>query len=446
MAILRTGARKRSPRPLLDHLETMLCELVTALTPAPQAVARNRGRPPILPAMLLWAGVLVVVLRGSGSQLAIWRLLSSQGLWHFPAVPVTDDAVYKRLATEGPDGMEALFTLVTTALLDQPAPAATRTLASFATEVVVLDETHLDPVARKLPLLRHAARGSALLLPGKMAGIYDVRRQLWRHLTYIAHPRQNEKVVARDLLGHIPVGSLILADLGYFAFSWFDDLTDAGYFWISRLRNGTSFDELHCLYADAQTRDALVWLGRHRADRATHAVRLITFTQGETTYRYITNVRDPATLPIAEIPLLYHRRWDIERAIDLIKTSLGLHLLWSSKSSVILTQVWAVLLIAQVLQSLRHAIADAAEVDPFDVSLPLMIEYLPQYAAHHPDPLALFVDEGRRLRFIRPTRRVCIRAPDIPLRAITLPDPDLVLVRTPRYAHRQPSKSGGASN
>ena len=42
------------------------------------------GRPRILPAMALWAGLLVCVLRGFESQLAVWRLISERGLWFFP--------------------------------------------------------------------------------------------------------------------------------------------------------------------------------------------------------------------------------------------------------------------------------------------------------------------------------------------------------------------------
>jgi hypothetical protein len=431
-----------------DQIEGFVCQLVSELTPAPAAAGRNRGRPPILPAALLWAGVLVMVLRRVPSQRALWRLLSSRGLWHFPAVPVTDDAIYKRLASEGPAAMHALFDTITALLLAQLTPAADTTLAPFAAEVVVFDETTLDPVARKLPLLRQVPRGSDQLLPGKLAAIYDVRRQLWRYLHYIDEPHQNEKRAARQLLAEVPTGSLILADLGYYSFAWFDELTAGGYFWIQRLRNGSSYEVLHTYYADADTGtlDALIWLGKHRADRAGHAVRLVQFTEGAFQYRYITNVCDPDLLPLREIARLYHRRWDIELAFNLVKTHLGLHLLWSSKEAVLLTQVWAVLIIAQILHALRTLVAQAAQVDPFEVSLPLLIEYLPQYAARHADPMTAFLADAVRLGFIRPSRRTQIRAPDIPASALQPLPADLVLVRKPRYAHRKPSKSGGGAN
>ena len=84
---------------------------------------------------------------------------------------------------------------------------------------------------------------------------------------------------------------------------------------------------LHVFYRDGDTLDALVWLGKHRADRAKHAVRLVQFRHGATLHRYLTNVLSPRRLPLAEVARLYARRWDIEMAVNTVKTDLGLHLL-----------------------------------------------------------------------------------------------------------------------
>ena len=64
---------------------------------------------------------------------------------------------------------------------------------------------------------------------------------------------------------------------------------------------------------------------------------------------YITNVLDPAQLTAADMVRLYGRRWDIEMAINLVKTHLKLHLWWSAKPVVIVQQIWAVLIISQIL-------------------------------------------------------------------------------------------------
>lgn len=424
--------------PELAMVEQELETLIRALTP--EATAQGRGRPRVLPALALWAGLIVCVLRGWSSQRALWRLLTSQHLWHFPRVALSDQAIYRRLETTGGSPLAALFTRLSALLTERLAPMAATDLAPFASAVVALDETTLDPVARRLPVLR--GNPAAARLPGKLAGVFDLRLQQWRTILPIPHPHQNEKVAARDLLDGLPAGSLILADLGYFGFQWFDDLTDRGCWWVSRLRAGTSTQILHTAYQHGDTFDGLVWLGVYRADRAKHAVRLVQFRQGQTLHRYVTNVTDPALLPIPEVARLYARRWDIELAVKLVKRELGLHLLWSSKPVVIEHQVWAVLILAQIFQALRVELAHRAGVDPFEISLPLMIAYLPQYAARGLDPIVAFLADAHALGFIRPSTRTVIRAPTIAPEQLIPPPLDLLRVRTPRYANR---KSGPRS-
>ena len=395
------------------------------------------GRPRILPAMALWAGLLVCVLRGFGSQLAVWRLISERGLWFFPRFPVTDQAVYKRLHTAGTKPLEELFEQISNVLAQRFQDAASDKLAPFAKEVVCIDESTLDAVSRRLPALRAVPDGDSRLLPGKLSGAFDLRRQQWRTVRFQPNPQQNEKVMARDLVAELPTGTLLVADLGYFGFAWFDWLTDRGYHWLSRLRAKTSYEVVHVFYQRGEVFDGIVWLGAYRADRAKHAVRLVTFRQGRTMRRYITNVRDPHTFPIRSIAEAYARRWDIEMALKLVKQHLKLHLLWSSKQVVILQQIWATLIISQVLQALRLEVAYKAGVDPFDVSIGLLVQYAPQYGYEGRDPVKIFVERGRDLGFIRPSRRMSVHAPNIPDEAILPAPPTLALTRTPRYANRK---------
>ena len=166
-------------------------------------------------------------------------------------------------------------------------------------------------------------------------------------------------------------------------------------------------------------------------------MRLVQFRHQGALYRYLTNVLDPTRLPLHEIARLYARRWDFELAVKLVKRHLGLHLLWSAKPVVVQQQVWATLCIAQILHALQLEIAGRAGVDPFDVSLALLVEYLPRLAGAGHDPLALFVEQGRRAGFIRPSTRTVIRAPAIAPEQLAPLPPGLVLERPPRYAQRK---------
>jgi hypothetical protein len=412
-------------------VERFLLDLLARMPAEPPR--SGPGRPRVLPALALWAGLLVCVLRGFSSQLALWRLLCDRQLWYFPRFAVSDQAVYKRLGQSGVAALEAFFSQLSE-LLAERLPTPRRLLAPFATTVVALDETTLDRVARRLPALRDALPGDPRLLGGKVAGVFDIRQQLWRTVRLVSDATQNEKRLARELVQTLPTGSLILADLGYFGFAWFDWLTDGGYWWLSRLRAKTSYEVIHTYYQRGAVFDGVVWLGRHRADRAAHAVRLVSFPVGPTVHRFISNVLDPQQCTLREFAQLYARRWDIELAVLLVKRHLGLHLLWSAKLAVIHHQLLAVLIIAQALQALRQSIAAQARCDPSDVSMALLVEYVPRYSAEGRDPLHVFVEQGRFLRFIRPSRRTTIRAPVLPRHRLAPLPPATVLLRTPRYA------------
>lgn len=419
---------------LIRKIEQILQEVIEGF--APDVGAPTGGRPRVLPAMALWAGLLLCVLRGFHSQLAVWRALTQWDLW-FPTVRISDQAVYKRLAQGGTTALEQLFEHLSTLVRERFHRPRTTDLAPFATDVVAVDESTLDQVARWLPSLRAVPAGDDRLLPGKVAALFDVRAQQWRRLKIHDDPHQNEKKAAREMVADLPKGSLILADLGYFGFEWFDWLTDNHYWWISRLRAKTSYQVAHTYYQRGDVFDGLVWLGAHRSDRAANLARLVCFRRGATLFRYVTNVTDPTMLPLGEIARIYARRWDIELGFKLVKQQLNLHLLWSAKPAVIHQQVWAVFIIAQVLLALRMEVAVQADVDPFDVSMQLLIEAFTWFARDGRDPLAELVRRGRESGCIRPSRRTVIHAPDIPPEAM-MPLPDgFLMVRPPRYAHRR---------
>lgn len=418
----------------VEEVEAQLAELVGLLEPEDRPC--GRGRPRILPAMALWSGLLVCVARGFSSQLGLWRLLTQVGLWAYPRFAISDQAVYRRLARDGIAPLETLLHQLGAVLDARLAPLLPQLdpgLAPFATDVVALDETTLDPVARRLGSTEASAPPRRL--PGKLAGLYDLRRQRWRTVRLSPDARQNERVLARELVDGLARGTLVLADLGYFGFAWFDELSARGLWWVSRLRAGTSYTLITVLAQHGQTMDAIIWLGKYRADRAASPVRLVQFEHQGVVRRYITNVTDPLQLPAADVARLYTRRWDIELAIALLKRELGVALWWSTKDVVIHQQLYAALIVAQVLQCLRLEVAARAEVDVFDVSLPLLVRYLPLFAAQGQDPIGTFLERGRAAGFIRPARRVVITTPDPPLvHAIALRPPPPA--RAPRHAQR----------
>lgn len=413
-----------STDPRLTEIESRLQTLITPLKGAPA----TRGRPEVLPGALLWSALLVCLLRGDPHQRAIWRLVSQVGLWHFPTVAISAEGVRKRLNTAGSAPMATLFAQITAALTARW--HGDQTLAPFAKGgVFAIDATTLDKVVRLLP----TTGGPVRPLAGKLHTVFDVRRQLFRAILPTELPHQNERVAMPELVATLPPDSLLLFDRGYLSFPLFDALTDTSCWYITRLTSKTTIQTVHVLTSQPGIRDELVWLGRYRADKAGHLVRLVTIQTAAGERRYITNVRDPDLLPVAEVVRLYARRWDIELAFKLVKRDLGLHLIWSTSWELILTQVWGTALIAQITFATRQELAQRAAVDIFDISLSLLVKELPRMLAHGTgDVLDQIVARRDYGGIIRPSRRKrTVIPPDLP---VTLPPADLPTWRTPRYA------------
>ena len=406
------------------------------------AEAKGPGRPCELPASVLWSTFLLSVLQRVRGVREVWRALVCQGY------DICDQAVYARLERDGTEPLQALFVQFSRMLAAwiQPMVEAQswEGLAPFACAVLALDETTLDPLARKLPRLRHFKKGAIELVPGKLATLFDVRLQLWQRIDYLADAQQNCKVHARAMLSGLRKGTLLLFDLGYFGFEWLDDLTSSGLWYVSRLREKTSYTLVHTLYESQEVLDGLVWLGKHQA-RAGQIARLVRVQVGCATHEYLTNVLDPAVLPVGHVVRLYARRWDIELAFLLLKEHLQLHLWWNSKLTGILQQLWACLIIAQLVQAIRMEIATRAQVDPFEVSVPLVLRALPSQLGSGQDPIALCVRRGRQLGLIRPSHRLQLHIPVIVATDIVPRPADLVLQRTPCYP-ADPGRPGRTSS
>ena len=275
------------------------------------------------------------------------------------------------------------------------------------------------------------------LLPGKLSVAFDVRRQLFAQVRPTELPHQNPKAAAPALYRALPPASLLLVDLGYFSFPLFDQLSDDGYWFISKQRRRTSATVVHTLVDQPGLTDELIWLGAYRADQARHLVRRITVTITTTPYVYLTNVLDPGLLSAADVVQLYGRRWDIELAFKSLKQHLGLGVVWSAHWELILTQVWGALLIAQIASALRQQIALRAGIDLVDVSLALLLRELPQVVRRGEDDIVgiiagLPVTPGG---FLRKARRVQYVIP-VPKRIIPPPD-DLVTIRMGRSSGRK---------
>lgn len=415
----------RSPS-LTEQLIQLLCDVLRLAENDRQSLmngSRRRGRPATLALSHLALALLVGVLHGSRHLSTIWRRLSLEPIGPFSAVSLTYEAVRKRLLTQGVTALEQLFEQVSQGLVScsQSLHPSTCRLAPFASQILALDETTLDRLRRLTDDLRDVPPGDPHLLPGKLACLFDLRTQRFVRVQFRADVLAACNTALLLLLEGLAPGCLLLADLGYFSFAWFDYLSGQGFFWVSRLKEQVSYDLVEVFAYDDATGllDAIIWLGSYRANRAAHPVRLVCFSIGGTRYRYVTNVLSPTQLSMQQIAQLYARRWDIEMAFNLLKSELGLHLWWGARPELVMVQLWVALILAQLLYAVQRYVALQAQVEPSEVSMHVLLELL-DISPVGPTPLLdSLLEKGRALGLLRPCSRLHITVPSVGSTSLT---------------------------
>ena len=181
--------------------------------------------------------------------------------------------------------------------------------------------------------------------------------------------RDGETTLARQVVGTLAAEMLCLADRLFFAYPLWQQAraTGADLLWRvkkhlrlpcrQRLADGSY---LSVVYPSARDR---------RHDTAGVTVRVIEYTlpgDAEDLYRVVTSILDPAQAPAGELAALYHERWEIETALDELKTHLrGATIVLRSKTPDLVRQEFYGLLLAHfAIRGLMHEAAVKVGIDP----------------------------------------------------------------------------------
>lgn len=181
----------------------------------------------------------------------------------------------------------------------------------------------------------------------------------------------DEITLAKDVVPGLRKGMLCLADRFFPGYKlWRVAVkTGADLLWRTRQNARLEVDQrlsdgsyLSRVYASTQDR---------RKRRNAMVVRVIEYRLkdvpgAEPIYRLITTILDPAAAPAKELAALYHERWEIETALDELKTHLrGAQIVLRSKTPELVEQEFYGLLMAHfAIRGLMHEAALQADEDP----------------------------------------------------------------------------------
>jgi hypothetical protein len=182
---------------------------------------------------------------------------------------------------------------------------------------------------------------------------------------------EGETTLARQALAALRPGMLCLADRQFFGHALWQEAAATGADLLWRVKHNLRLPReavladgsyLTTIYPSEKDR-------RHRANgRRVRAVeyRLEGIVEAEPLYRLVTTILDPAQAPAEALAALYHERWEIEGALDELKTHLrGAQVVLRSKTPGLVRQeFWGLLLAHFAVRGLMHEAALRAGEDP----------------------------------------------------------------------------------
>lgn len=179
------------------------------------------------------------------------------------------------------------------------------------------------------------------VLAGKMMMVVEAFTHHPVALWYTSDAKANETQWWSALLERMPPAGLLVVDIGFYGFEWFDAFTEANKFGLTRQKQKVRYDVVQVLLTGNSYRDELIEMGRHHPNPCRHQMRLVSVLWGKTWYRYLTNVVEPTQLSEQQVCDLYRQHWKIEDAFLITKRLLGLSYLSVGGSNGVQLQLYA---------------------------------------------------------------------------------------------------------
>jgi hypothetical protein len=304
----------------------------------PQRLIRMRQRLLTLPVIV--AIIVSLVWRRVPSIAEVQKVLAREGMLGVAPLQVSAQALTNRLdvlpaAVVGQLLAEVCARLHAHAPPALPHPSWEPVRQHFA-RLALVDGSTLAALRKTTQGLRER---TGLVLGGKMLVMVEAfsHRPLWP--LYTDDTAAHDQRFAAEILAALPVGGLLVFDLGFFSFLWFDDFTASERVFVTRMREKTADRTVQELRRSPHSRDELIQVGQYRSNPCQPPLRMVSVLWPGVWYRYLTKVLDPQVVSARQVCELYRRRWRIEDAFALTKRLLDLAYVWTGSTHAVQLQI-----------------------------------------------------------------------------------------------------------
>jgi hypothetical protein len=292
---------------------------------------RSERRHRLLPARVVVYYVLAMALFADSSYEEVMRQLVEglawasgwQQVWEVPR----KGSIFKARQRLGPEPLELLFRAVASPLAGE----STRGAFWRGLRLVSLDGTCLD-------VADTPANDEAFGRPGSSrregGGAFPQLRlvglaECGTHAIYdaaLGPYRSSEQALCDQLIGSLEEGMLCLADRGFYSFERFQRARATGAQLLWRVKSDIGLPREQTL-PDGSYLTSIYARKDRSARRDGERARVVEYRlddralpEQDQRYRLITTILDPEAAPAAELAALYPQRWELESALDELKT------------------------------------------------------------------------------------------------------------------------------
>ncbi|THA36078.1 IS4 family transposase [Streptomyces sp. A1277] len=340
--------------------------------------AGQRSR--LLPPRVVVYFVLAMCLFSGQGYEEVARLLTQgltwakrwSGSWQVP----TTAAISRARVRLGPEPLRALFDKVARPLATESTPGAWygrwRLVAIDGTVFDVPDsEENAEHFGRpKTHRTERCAYPQVRVVALAECGTHAITAA-------VLGPRtQSEPALARELFGRIGENDLLMADRGFTGLELWRAAAAGGADLLWRIRSHQVLPVRQQL-PDGSYLSEIVAAKDHRKRADPTVVRVIEYTLDDpgrpaqdVPYRLITTILDHESAPAKELAALYNERWEIETALDELKTHQRgpSQILRSRSPGGVEQEVWGHLLVHYAIRSLMQDTADQDGLDADRIS------------------------------------------------------------------------------